>query len=303
MPGGASAQARFSSSFAGSRASRWARRSRCSQAIPAPIGIFRPGSRRRTTSSSAASQATATLASSFGRPIELVHRLARRGGAMAHEVVVLGGGVGGTLLANLLARRLRPAEAHVIVVDASGRHVYQPGWLYVPFGEEKPEKLVRPERRLLDRRVDLIVQPARRIEPRRQQVILADGSTVAYDTLVIATGAVLAPDAVSGYTAGAHHFYSEEAARALGETLARFTGGRLVIGVADIPYRCPPAPLEFAFKVEEYLTRRGLRDRTEIIYLSPINRVFTIESDSAFVAPLLEQRGIRSETFFNVERV
>ena len=222
---------------------------------------------------------------------------------MAHEVVVLGGGVGGTLLANLLARRLRPAEAHVIVVDASGRHVYQPGWLYVPFGEEKPEKLVRPERRLLDRRVDLIVQPARRIEPRRQQVILADGSTVAYDTLVIATGAVLAPDAVSGYTAGAHHFYSEEAARALGETLARFTGGRLVIGVADIPYRCPPAPLEFAFKVEEYLTRRGLRDRTEIIYLSPINRVFTIESVSAFVAPLLEQRGIRSETFFNVERV
>ncbi len=222
---------------------------------------------------------------------------------MAHEIVILGGGVGGTLLANLLARKLKPADVHVIVVDTNGQHVYQPGWLYVPFREERPEALVRSERRLLDRRIDLITRKAERVNARKQEVRLEDGTTIPYDTLVIATGAALAPEEVPGYTAGAHHFYSEEAARQLRQELEGFTGGKLVIGVADIPYKCPPAPLEFAFKVEEYLTRKGVRDRTEIIYLSPINRVFTIESVSEFVTPLLEQRGIRYETFFNTERV
>lgn len=222
---------------------------------------------------------------------------------MAHEVVILGGGVGGTLLANLLARKLTAADAHIIVIDSSGQHVYQPGWLYVPFGEEKSEKLVRPERRLLDRRVDLVVDLAEQIDTRRQQVKLRSGTTIPYDTLVIATGAVLAPEEVPGYTTEVHHFYSAEAAEQLHQALEAFGGGKLVIGVADIPYKCPPAPLEFAFKVEEYLAHRGLRDRTEITYLSPINRVFTIESVSEFVTPLLEQRGIHYETFFNVERV
>jgi len=222
---------------------------------------------------------------------------------MVHQIVILGGGVGGTLLANLLSKKVRATDAQVTVIDATGRHVYQPGWLYIPFGEEKAQNLVKSERRLLRKGVNLIVGSAERIDAARQTVVLANGSTIAYDTLVIGTGADLAPDAVPGYADGAHHFYSAEAAYKLKGMLETFEGGKLVIGVADIPYKCPPAPLEFAFLVEDYLTKKGVRAKTEITYLSPINRVFTIEAVSDFVTPLLEERGIAYQTFFNTESI
>jgi sulfide:quinone oxidoreductase len=156
---------------------------------------------------------------------------------------------------------------------------------------------------LLRSAVQLIVADAGRIDAVNHMVEMQDGSILPYDTLVIATGARIAPEAVPGFAEGAHHFYTEDAALKLQTALADFTGGKLVIGVADIPYKCPPAPLEFAFKVEDELTRRGIRDKTDITYLSPINRAFTIESVSVFVTPMLEERGITLETFFNTESV
>lgn len=222
---------------------------------------------------------------------------------MSHRVVILGGGVGGTLLANVLARKLKRSEVDITVIDQTGKHVYQPGWLYLPFGEESPKNLVKSERSLLNRAVQLVTADAQRIDTEQQRVELADGAVVPYDTLVIATGSRIAPDAVPGFAEGAHHFYSEEAALALQTALESFEGGKLVIGVADIPYKCPPAPLEFAFKVEDLLNKRGIRDKTQILYLSPINRVFTIESVSEFATPMLEERGIEYGTFFNTESI
>jgi sulfide:quinone oxidoreductase len=216
---------------------------------------------------------------------------------------VLGGGVGGTVVANLLARKLRRSQAHVTVIDRTGRHVYQPGWLYVPFGGPAPKHWERAERGLLSRRVDLVVGEAQRIDRVGQTIHMADGTRYPYDDLVIATGASLAPETIPGYAEAAYHFYSPEAATRLGDALKAFRGGKILIGVADIPYRCPPAPLEFTFLLDEYLRKRGLRDRTEITYLSPIGRVFTIESVSTFVTPLLEERGIKHEEFFNTESI
>jgi sulfide:quinone oxidoreductase len=219
------------------------------------------------------------------------------------NIVVLGGGVGGTLVANLLARELSRRQAHITLIDRTGRHVYQPGWLYIPFGGDAPERLERSERSLLSRKVTLAIGDVRRIDHANRQIQMADGVSFPYDFLVVATGARLAPEAVPGYAEGAHHFYSAEAALRLHAALRDFQGGRIVVGVADIPYKCPPAPLEFTFLLDDYLRQRGLRERTEIIYLSPINRVFTIESVSAFVTPLLEERGIGYEVFFNTEAI
>jgi sulfide:quinone oxidoreductase len=222
---------------------------------------------------------------------------------MARHVVILGGGVGGTLVANLLARTLSRDEAQITLVDQTGRHVYQPGWLYIPFGEMRPGQLVRPERSLLSRRVELLTAAAERIDPARQIVTLDKGGTLPYDVLVVATGARLAPEAVPGFAEAAHHFYSLEAALALKRALAGFRGGKVVIGVADLPYKCPPAPLEFAFLLDDHLRRRGCRGSTQLTYLSPIGRAFTIETVSEFVAPLLEERGIAVQTFFNTESI
>jgi sulfide:quinone oxidoreductase len=221
----------------------------------------------------------------------------------ASEIVILGGGVGGTLVANLLARKLTRRQAHITVIDRSGQHIYQPGWLYIPFGGAPPERLERTERSLLARSIRLVVGDVRQIDRDARRIEMADGMAVSYDTLVIATGARLAPEAVPGYAEGAYHFYSAEAALRLHAALRDFQGGQIVVGVADIPYKCPPAPLEFAFLLDDYLRQRGLRERAEIVYLSPINRVFTIESVAQFVTPLLEERGIRYELFFNTESI
>jgi sulfide:quinone oxidoreductase len=219
------------------------------------------------------------------------------------QIVILGGGVGGTLVANLLARKLTRQQAHITLIDRTGLHIYQPGWLYIPFGGTPPEQLERPERGLLNRKVTLVVGDIHRINRDVQQIEMSDGVTFPYDTLVVATGARLAPETVSGCSEGAHHVYSAEAALRLHATLRDFKGGRIAVGVADIPYKGPPAPLEFTFMLDDYLRQRELRDRTEIVYLSPIGRVFTIESVSAFVTPMLEERGVRTELFLNTEAI
>ena len=221
---------------------------------------------------------------------------------MPARVVVLGGGVGGTLAANLLDRELGN-DVHVTVVDPTGMHDYQPGYLYVALGEAKGHWLTREERTLLRGSVDLAIERAIRIHPDAGTVQLERGGELRYDYLIIATGARLVPEAIPGLSEGSFEFYSLAGAERLSQELARFPGGRIKIGVAGIPYKCPPAPVEFAFLVEEFLRKRGIRDRSEVELLSPLNRAFTIESASTLIAPIMEERGIGLTTFFNVEAV
>lgn len=221
---------------------------------------------------------------------------------MPARVVVLGGGVGGTLVANLLDKELGK-EAHVTVVDPTGMHDYQPGYLYVALGEASGHWLSRDERTLLRKGVDLAIEEAVRIHPEAQTVQLARGGSLEYDYLVIATGARLMHDAIPGLAEGSFGFYSLGDAERLREELRRFSGGRLLIGVAGIPYKCPPAPVEFTMMVEEYFRKKGIREKSSVTLLSPLNRAFTIESASKLIQPIMDERGIELETFFNVETV
>jgi sulfide:quinone oxidoreductase len=222
---------------------------------------------------------------------------------MPTRIVILGGGVGGTLTANLLARRLAGHDLSITVADRTGQHVYQPGWLYLPFGKEQPRNLVRAERGLLDRRVNLIVDDFTRIDPDRRLVVAEGGTALPYDFLVIATGSRNAPEDVPGLVEAGHHFYSAEAALKLGRALADFDGGRIIVGIGGLPYRCPPAPLEFLLLLDAELRQQRRRDRVELLYTFPLGRAFTIESVAEFVAPILDERGIGVETFFNLETV
>jgi sulfide:quinone oxidoreductase len=221
--------------------------------------------------------------------------------------VILGGGVGGTLVANLLVRKLRydidRHEASVTLVDEMGNHVYQPGFMYIAMGGERAEKLVRPERSLLDEEVQLDVGRAVRIDEAKSRIEMEDGSFIGYDQLVIATGSRIVPEEIEHFGEEAHHFYTADAALKLRHALDAFTGGRIVIGIAGMPYKCPPAPLEVAFLIESELRERGLREKSEMHYCSPIGRAFTIESVSEMATPILAEKGIELHTFFNVEAI
>jgi sulfide:quinone oxidoreductase len=223
------------------------------------------------------------------------------------RIVVLGGGVGGTLAANLIARKLKKqiarGEAKVTVVDETGRHLYQPGYMYIAMGNEKAERLSRPEKKLLDGNVELVIDDAVRIDVAEGRVELKGGERLGYDQLVIATGARILPEELPGFETEAHHFYTAHAARQLRKALDAFTGGRIVVGIAGMPYKCPPAPLEVTFLVESELRERGLRDKTELTFLSPINRAFTIESVSEMATPILEEKGIKLEVLAGIAEI
>jgi len=220
---------------------------------------------------------------------------------MRNDILVLGGGVGGTLVANLIAKELG-AKARITLVDSTGIHVYQPGFLYVAIGQEKPSALKRSEAQLLRREVKLVVDCATLIDPAAHKAVLKSGHTLRYDELVIATGSRTVMAEVPG-AMGAHDFYTLDGATRLRKSLQEFNGGTIVIGVAGIPYKCPPAPVEFAFLLDDYLRARGIREKTQVKLLSPLNRAFTIEATSKLVQPILAERDIELTGFFNVESV
>ena len=223
------------------------------------------------------------------------------------RILVLGGGVGGTLTANLLARRLKKridaGDVDLAVVDASGAHVYQPGFMYIAMGGERAEKLQKRERALLDKRIRLVIGTVNHVDEAAMTVSLTDGTVLPYDHLVLATGARILPEAIEHFESEAHHFYTAEAALKLRHALDAFTGGKIVVGIASMPYKCPPAPLEVSFLIESELRERGLREKSEVHFCSPISRAFTIESVSEMATPILEEKGIELHTFFNVEAI
>ncbi len=223
------------------------------------------------------------------------------------RIVVLGGGVGGTLVANLLVRKLKSeidrGDASVTVVDETGEHTYQPGFMYIAMGNERPERLKRSERSLLDSRVQLEVGRAVAIDVDGKRVTLEGDRTLDYEQLILATGSRIVPEEIEHFDTEAHHFYGADAAARLRRALDAFAGGKIVIGIAGMPYKCPPAPLEVAFLIEHELRQRKLREKTEMHYCSPIGRAFTIESVSEMATPILEEKGIELHTFFNVETI
>ena len=224
------------------------------------------------------------------------------------QIVILGGGTGGTLTANRL-RKLHPAdEVQITVVDQDDQHVYQPGLLFVPFGMTHPEDIVRPRGRQLHDGIAYAQQAIDHVDIDTDNVYLADGSVLPYDVLVVATGAVLAPEETEGLTGPGwlektFTFYSQEGATALERALASFEGGRIVINIVELPIKCPVAPLEFAFLADWYFTERGIRDKVQLTYVTPLDGAFTKPVASATLGGMLEDRGIELVTEFNTGEV
>jgi sulfide:quinone oxidoreductase len=218
------------------------------------------------------------------------------------RLVIVGGGVGGTIVANQVVRGLAASDpVSVTLISKDRRHMYQPGLLYVAIGAMRTEELYREEKSLLDPRVRWMNTNATRIDLAGRTVETEAGS-VPYDYLVIATGSVPSPELVPGMAEGAHVFYTEAGALRLQQALASFEGGRVLLTVS-VPHKCPVAPLEITFMLDDWFARRGLRDKVEIMYTYPIGRVHSLEPVAEWAAPEFDRRGIRYETFVNVSEV
>ena len=222
------------------------------------------------------------------------------------RLLVLGGGTAGTMVANKVHKRLR--DWQVTVVDKDDVHDYQPGYLFLPFGMTTPEKVRRNRHAFIGDGVDLVLGEIDRVDAEKQAVFLQDGRAIDYDYLVIATGTSPRPDQTPGMLGPEWHrsvgeFYTHGGALALREQLQAFRGGRLVVHLTELPIKCPVAPLEFTFLAHDYLTRRGLRDATELVFVTPLDGAFTKPVASRHLGNALADRGIVVETDFMVESI
>ncbi len=222
---------------------------------------------------------------------------------MSQRIVVLGGGTGGTLVANRLRRRHPGTDLEITVVDQDDRHVYQPGLLFVPFDLADPDEIVRSRRAQLRDGITFRRAEVDRVAVSENTVALSDGSELPYDVLVVATGASLLPDETEGLTAAGWNestftFYTLEGAVALRDALRNFERGRLVVNMVDMPIKCPVAPLEFCFLADWYLRRRGVRGDVELVYATPLDAAFTKPVAAQHLAGLFAEKDIRLETEF-----
>lgn len=227
---------------------------------------------------------------------------------MIRHLVILGGGTAGAMMANHLRRRLKPADWRITVIDRSDKHYYQPGFLFFPFGVYIERNIVRPIRDFLPADVDFVHGEIDRLDPLNHQVVLNDETTMSYDILVVATGCRTAPEETAGmlgpkWRQNIFDFYTFEGAKALREKLASWPGGRLVVHVNEMPIKCPVAPLEFAFLADTFFRDRQMRDKVQLVYVTPLSGAFTKPKAAKKLGHLLADKGIELVTDFAAERV
>ena len=224
-------------------------------------------------------------------------------------ILILGAGTAGTSLANKLVKKLDTQEWKIIVVDRDKNHYYQPGFLFVPFGVYQPDGVVKPKKNFLSRPIELIFSDIEVIEPEASQVrLVKDKQVIHYDYLVVATGCHIAPEETPGLTEAGWHknifdFYTYEGSVALSRFLSSWKGGRLVVHVAEMPIKCPVAPLEFVFFADWWFHERGMRDKVELIYATPLSGAFTKPKASAILGGVLEKKHIQVVPDFTISEV
>ena len=225
-------------------------------------------------------------------------------------LLILGAGTGGTMVANKMADELDPREWKIIIVDQHETHYYQPGFLFIPFGIYKPRDVVKRKRDFIPPHVEFVISDIELIEPDQNRVKLAkDNRVINYDYLVIATGTQIHPEETEGMLDGGgwreniFDFYTIEGATALSRFLKFWKGGRLVLNVTEMPIKCPVAPLEFLFLADWYFTERGIRDKVEIVYATPLPGAFTKPKASAVLGEMLERKGIHLISEFDLGSV
>ena len=224
-----------------------------------------------------------------------------------NNLVVLGAGTAGTMVANKLRQTLDAAWS-ITIIEQDDTHHYQPGFLFLPFGTYRPDEIVKPTAKQIAEGISLVMGEIDLVDPEGHQVTLSDGRSFAYDQLVIATGTTPRPDQTPGmdgeqFRDSVHEFYTYEGSKALGEKLANWPGGRLLVHITEMPIKCPVAPLEFTFLADSFFKERGIRDDVEIVYVTPLDGAFTKPVASEALGNMLTDRKVELETDFMIESV
>ncbi len=223
------------------------------------------------------------------------------------NILILGAGTSGTMMANHLRPKLKKDQWNITIVDQYRTHYYQPGFLFLPFDIYTEDQVKKVGKKFIPKGVNYIQKKIEKIIPTENKVELED-ETLSYDILIIATGSKIAPEEVEGMKGKNWHknvfdFYTYEGSLALRNKLREWEGGKLVVHLTEMPIKCPVAPLEFAFLADSYFTKKGMRDKVDLTYVTPLSGAFTKAKSSESLGYLLKEKNIKLETDFAIESV
>ena len=223
------------------------------------------------------------------------------------KLVILGHGTGGTIIATKMREKLPEKEWDITVIDRDWQHHYQPGWLFIPFGIYTKDDCIKPKSKFVPPGVNLVLDEITGIDPGQRQVKTKQ-ATFPYDWLVVATGAGINPGEVEGmlgegWGKDIHNFYTLDGALALHDKMKYFQKGRVVVNIAELPFKCPVAPLEFCFMSDWFFDTHGVRKNIEIELVTPLAGAFTKPQASAMLGKLAEDKNVKVTPNFQISGV
>ncbi len=224
------------------------------------------------------------------------------------KLVILGAGTAGTMMLNKLNNVLDKNEWQITIVDQYETHYYQPGFLFIPFDIYTRKDVIKPKRDFFPTGVNVIMSEIDKIEPEQNRVLLKNNQVLSYDYLIIATGSKIRPEETEGLKDELWHknifdFYTIEGAVALRDFFKHWEGGKMVLNITEMPIKCPVAPLEFVFLADWFFTERGIRDKVEIHFVTPLPGAFTKPRAASILGDFLDKKNIKLTTEFSIARV
>ncbi len=222
------------------------------------------------------------------------------------KIVILGSGAGGTMVANNLFKELDENEWEITIIDKDEKHHFQSGYLFIPFGVYTKQDVLKPKKDFIPQGVRFVVDTVVKIDKDQRRVVTRMGH-YDYDWLVLATGCRIAPEEIDGmedaWQKDVFDYYTLEGAMALYKRMKYFDAGKIVLNIAEIPYKCPIAPLEFVFMADWFFTVNGVRDKVDIEFVTPLDNVFTKPVAAKRLAEFAAQKNIKVTPHFEIAQV
>jgi sulfide:quinone oxidoreductase len=207
-------------------------------------------------------------------------------------ILVLGGGVGGLVAAHELHKQLKRPH-RVVVIERSATHLFSPSLLWLMIGLRKAQAIGRSLDLLEQKGIEVVRGEITALAPATRS-IKVDGQELTADYLIVSLGAELAPEMVPGLAQAGYNLYTLEGMEGLSEALSTFKAGKLVLLVANIPYKCPAAPYEAAMLLEYSFRKRKCREQVSLdLYAGELGPMGVAGPQvSAAVREMVEKKGI-----------
>ena len=223
------------------------------------------------------------------------------------KIVILGSGAGGTMVAANLRKELDDGEWQITLIDKDEQHHFQSGYLFIPFGIYSKDDVLKPKRDFVPKGVDFVVDNVIKVDTEQRRLETEKGDSYDYDWLVISTGCRIVPEEVEGMMDGwredVFDFYTLDGAVALSKKLKYFDSGKVVLNIAEFPYKCPIAPMEFVFMADWFFQVNGVRDKVEIEFVTPIDNIFTKPVAAKALRAFADKKNIKVTPYFDLAKV